>query len=299
MPSLALRIDVDTHAGLRLGVPRLLECLRRLGIRASFFVTFGPERAGLALTRVSEPGFLRKMVRTGALRTYGWRTVLGGTLLPPRRVGEAFGSLLREVVAEGHELGLHGYDHFGWQRRIHRMRPAEIEGAFRAGVEAFTRAVGGPPTATAAPGWRTTPEALAVQERFGFSYASDARGTGPFRVEAEGTVYATLQIPTTLPTMDELMGRGRDLVGALDQALRPGLNVFTAHAEVEGGARLGELERFLCLARGRGADICRLADIAEPLLADPERVPVAPVGRGRVAGRGGWVVWQEESVGVA
>lgn len=295
MTVLGLRIDVDTHDGLRIGVPRIRELLRQLDVRATFFVTFGPERTGLAISRAWDPAFVWKMLRTRALRTYGWRTVLSGTLLPARLVGESFGPILRDVMRDGHELGLHGYDHFGWQHRIPRMRRGDVETAFRNGIDAFTRAVGQAPCATAAPGWRTTATALAAQEQFGFKYASDTRGACPFRVQVDGPGYATLQIPTTLPTLDELAGTVRDLSGALRSALSPGLNVFTAHAEVEGGLLIGEFGRFLREARAGGVQIRRLIDVAEPLLSDGRRVPFARVGRARVRGRSGWVVVQQAS----
>lgn len=292
MAVLGLRVDVDTYDGLRVGVPRILALLRRLDLRATFFVTFGPERAGLALGRAWHPSFAWKMVRTRALRAYGWRTILSGTLLPARLVGESFGPLLREMAAEGHELGLHGYDHFGWQRKIHRMSRPEIETAFRLGIDAFTCNIGHPPDATAAPGWRTTAEALDVEGQFGFRYASDTRGDFPFRVQAQGTSYATLQIPTTMPTMDELVGTVRDLSDTLESALRPGLNVFTAHAEIEGGWLLTDFERFLCHAQARGVLIQRLADVAEPFISDIEHVPVARIERRWIRGRSGWVLVQ-------
>ena len=72
--TVALRVDVDTRRGLEEGVPRLLELFRRTGTRASFFVTMGPDRSGLALRRAFRPGFLLKMWRTNALRLYGVRT---------------------------------------------------------------------------------------------------------------------------------------------------------------------------------------------------------------------------------
>jgi hypothetical protein len=40
---LAIKVDVDTRIGLREGVPRLLELLRRYGVKASFFVSFGAD----------------------------------------------------------------------------------------------------------------------------------------------------------------------------------------------------------------------------------------------------------------
>ena len=61
---LALRVDVDTRRGLHEGVPRLLALFRRLDVVASFFVTMGPDRSGLAIRRAWRPSFLLKMLRT-------------------------------------------------------------------------------------------------------------------------------------------------------------------------------------------------------------------------------------------
>ena len=88
MRRLSIRVDVDTHTGLRDGVPRLLDLLLRLGVRASFFITMGPDNSGRAIRRLfTRKGFARKMARTNALRTYALRTILSGTLLPSRPAG--------------------------------------------------------------------------------------------------------------------------------------------------------------------------------------------------------------------
>ena len=118
---LGLKVDVCTYDGLRVGVPNLLRLFERHGVRASFFVAFGPDTSGRAVVRALRPGFLDKMRRTRAIRTYGLRTMLSGTLLPPRHLGGRLATILREVIAAGHELAVHGYDHRRWQDRIHRM----------------------------------------------------------------------------------------------------------------------------------------------------------------------------------
>ena len=287
--TIALRVDVDTRRGLASGVPRLLETLGRLEVRASFFVTMGPDRSGAAIRRLWRPGFIAKMLRTNPFRLYGVRTLLSGTLLPAEPVGAAFPDLLRVIVAEGHELAPHGFDHVGWQDGVHRWSPERIHEDMTAAARSLEAVLGTRPESSAAPGWRTTPTALAVQEEFGYRYASDVRGAAPFRpIVGDGTL-KTLQIPTTMPTMDELMGRVRDIATTLDQALQPGLNVLTLHAEVEGGPLLGIFREFVNGARARGAAFTRLDDVAEAAWRDPERLPSAPVSRNRVAGRSGWV----------
>src|SRR5262245_50008377 len=92
----ALKIDVDTYRGTREGVPAMLDDLRAAGVRASFYFTLGPDRSGRAILRVfTKPGFLAKMVRTNAVKMYGWKTALYGTLLPAPAIGKRCASILR------------------------------------------------------------------------------------------------------------------------------------------------------------------------------------------------------------
>ena len=74
----ALKIDIDTHAGLARGVPVLRDLLASHGIRASFFVVCGPDRMGRRLGRLLDPRFVAKLVRTRALGTAGRRDAAGG-----------------------------------------------------------------------------------------------------------------------------------------------------------------------------------------------------------------------------
>ena len=86
---LGLKVDVDTLRGYREGVPNLLGLLEELSVKASFFFSMGPDNSGKALVRVFRPGFLEKMRRTSAVSTYGWRTLLYGTLLPAPLIVES------------------------------------------------------------------------------------------------------------------------------------------------------------------------------------------------------------------
>ena len=289
--TVALRVDVDTRRGLDEGVPRLLELFHRARLAASFFVTMGPDRSGAAIRRAWRPSFFLKMLRTNPLRLYGLRTLLSGTLLRATLVGAGRPELLRQIAAEGHEVAPHGFDHVGWQDNVARLHAAQIRDDVTLAARAFAGVLGRAPAASAAPGWRTTPAALVVQEEQGYRYASDVRGDRPFRPLVEDHVLKTLQIPTTMPTMDELLGRTRHVMRILEASLRPGLNVFTLHAEVEGGPLLEPFRGFLDGIRKAGVRVVRLDDAAESALGDAG-LPAAPVARGRVAGRSGWIAVQ-------
>jgi peptidoglycan/xylan/chitin deacetylase (PgdA/CDA1 family) len=291
--TVALRVDVDTRRGLDEGVPRLLDAFRRHGLRASFFVTMGPDRSGLAVRRALRRGFLAKMWRTRAWRLYGLRTILSGTLLPARTVGASAPALLRRIGDEGHEVAPHGFDHVEWQDRVDVRGVAWARADLTRAAECFAAIFGRPPAATAAPGWRITPDVLRVQEDLGYRYASDVRGIVPFRPCVGEGALATVQLPTTMPTLDELAGRVPDVVPALLAALRPGLNVLTAHAEVEGGPFADDFDRFLGLAAARGVAFVRLDAAADGVLRAGVPPPPLRIVQGHVPGRGGWVAVAE------
>jgi hypothetical protein len=106
----------------------------------------------------------------------------------------------------------------------------------------------------------------------------------------EGGPLRTIQIPTTMPTMDELLGRVRDIPHALRAAMRPGLNVFTLHAEVEGGPLLPIFRSFVESLRDAGVVLLRVRDAADAVLRGD--VQPAAVARANVFGRSGWVAMQ-------
>ena len=291
---LAIRVDVDTRIGLREGAPRLLELFKRYSVYASFFVTFGPDHSGRALRRLWQPGFLQKMWRTNPFRLYGLRTLLSGTLFPSGPVGEGEPGLLKTIVGEGHELGIHGYNHVRWQDHVEKMREEEIEAELYQAKSAYERLLGLSPLSSAAPGWRCTTSSLSAQDDLKLLYASDVRGSSPFLPSDNGRVFKTLQIPTTMATMDELIGRQDNINGFLLSSLGKGLNVHTIHAEVEGRPYLSLFEEFLkAVCRRRQVEIISLRDAAKRILKGGlETVPRLSVIRGELPGRSGWVACQ-------
>src|ERR1039457_4782621 len=76
---LALKVDVDTDRGTRIGVPSLAADCREFGAAACFLFSLGPDQTGRAVTRVFRPGFLGKVTRTSVIGIYGVRTLLNGT----------------------------------------------------------------------------------------------------------------------------------------------------------------------------------------------------------------------------
>lgn len=290
----ALKIDVDTYRGTREGVPAMLEELASAGVRASFFFSVGPDTSGRAVMRVfSKPGFLGKMLRTNAAKMYGWRTALYGTLLPAPLIGRRCREAMRRCAAAGHEVGLHAWDHVTWQDRLHRFARSAVDAELDRGVAAYAEVFGRPPRSFAAPAWFCTDVAFAALDARGFDYTSIARGAaGPYYPRVAGRVLATLDVPTTLPTLDEELGRDgitpANYVSRLAERYRPGRDeVLTVHAESEGLAYRALFRQLLARHRDLGVATVTVGDIAAT--ARPRATP-RDVSLGPVPGRSGEVV---------
>ncbi|MEI6632997.1 MAG: polysaccharide deacetylase family protein [Chlamydiota bacterium] len=300
MPTLGIKVDVDTYRGMQEGVPRLIDILATRSIQASFFVAMGPDNSGRAVLRFfTRRGFLKKMLRSNAVGMYGIRTALSGTLLPARRIARSFPGHFRRLLDSGHEVGVHGYDHVRWHDRIPRMGLEDTRREFEAACGIFREIVGRDAESSAAPGWACSPRQLAVQDAAPMIYHSDSRGTRPFFPEMGGYRASHLQVPTTLPTLDELMGSGlcrgaEDLARHyLDRIASADLHVLTVHAEAEGMRWAGWFDGLLGELLRRGVRFSRLREIAEGALADPGRAPRCTLGMGELPGRAGAVACQE------
>lgn len=294
---LGLKIDVCTYAGMRHGVPALMRLFDELKVRASFFVAVGPDHSGRAIRRILRPGFFEKMRRTGAASTYGWQTLLYGTLLPGPHVGRRCSTTLRELVRAGHEVALHGYDHMYWMDVLPRRDLATARIELTRGMTAFGEAVGQAPRAFGAPGWQCSAATLQAEDDLQLDYHSDTRGRTPFRPRIGNTAFHTLELPTTMLTLDESLGRhgttASELTAYYLRQLRPGYNVYTAHAEMEGRQQMPIYRALLQAASGE-VEFQRLADLAASHAASPScEIQAAPI-----EGRSGTVAWQVEDAPV-
>ena len=295
MAAIALKIDVDTYRGTREGVPRLAAALERAGARATFLFSVGPDHTGRAIKRVFRRGFLGKVRRTSVAQHYGVRTLMYGVLLPGPHIGRRCADVMRDVARRGFEVGVHTYDHIKWQDGVARASEPWTRRQLTLARGEFLRVFDRLPQAHGAAGWQVNASVPALERELGFRYASDTRGACPFLPFCDGRAIAVPQLPTTRPTLDELIGR-EDLGGSdpvehlLALTEEPRDQVFTLHAELEGGAYLQGFERLLASWRARGFDLTDLGSYAHSL--DVARLPRCPIVSGTVAGRSGTLAVQ-------
>jgi peptidoglycan/xylan/chitin deacetylase (PgdA/CDA1 family) len=296
---LGLKVDVDTLRGTQEGVPRLVDALARAGARATFLFSLGPDHTGRALRRVLRPGFLRKVSRTSVVRHYGLKSLLYGTLLPGPDIGRRAGEVMRRTRDQGFDVGVHCHDHILWQDFVTRRDPDWTARQMTLAADKFRLVFGVPPRVHGAAGWQMNPAAFELEERMGFAFASDTRGSGPFVPVIAGRPIGCPQLPTTLPTTDELLGRdGVDEdnfhLAILRLTAAPGAGqVFTLHAELEGLRLLSTFLKLLAGWREQGHELVDLSTLGRGLSVG--MLPRCPVIEGTVPGRSGTLALQGES----
>lgn len=294
---LALKIDADTYRGTRDGVPRLLEALGRHEAQATFLFSLGPDHTGRAIRRVFRPGFAKKVTRTSVVSHYGLTTLLYGTLLPGPDIGRRCADVMRKVRDEGFEVGIHTYDHVEWQDRVAGAGHEWTQLEMRRACERFQEVFDEPARIHGAAGWQMNLHAYRLEPRLGFQFCSDTRGRHPFIPVCNNEVIPCPQLPTTLPTLDELIGMDGltvDNVGdhllRLTESCPPTGHVYTLHTELEGNRLSGVFEKLLQGWRAQGYALVSLREYAERL--DLARLPRHVVADGSIPGRSGTVAVQ-------
>src|SRR5437667_5072288 len=293
----ALKIDVHTLRGTREGVPKLVDLLKMHDAGASFFFSVGPDRTGRAIRRVFRPGFMRKVQRTSVVQHYGVRTLLYGTLLPGPDIGRRADDVMRHVRDEGFEVGLHSWDHTGWQDGVGDAGAAWTGRQMQLGCDRFTEIFKEAPLAHAAAGWQMNLHSLRLTQTLGFEYCSDGRGSHPHLPVWNAELIRCPQLPTTLPTLDELIGTDgitpanvaerllEQTQSSIDEA-----HVFTLHAELEGMRLASVLERLIAGWKAQGYVLTSMRTLYERL--QPLALPRHEVGPGSVQGRSGTLLVQ-------
>lgn len=298
---LALKIDADTYIGTRDGVPRLLRLLERHQARATFLFSFGPDHTGRAIRRVFRRGFLKKVSRTSVLSHYGMRTLLYGTLLPGPDIGRRCAALMRSARDAGHEVGIHTYDHTAWQDFVAQADEAWTRREMQRAFDRHTEVFGVAAHTHGAAGWQMNAHAFRLTAALGFDYCSDTRGIHPFMPVVGDKVVNCPQLPTTLPTLDELIGAdgidetnvARHLLDLTRSAPATG-HVYTLHTELEGN-RLGAVfKQLLGGWRAQGYTLTSLHDYAQALKFDT--LPQHTVEAREIPGRSGTLALQGDVV---
>lgn len=272
---IGLRICVNTLHGALNGVPKLLELFKQYEVNASFFFALGEDRSGrLIKTHPQQPWRGR-----GSLLSRMYTSLRS----PPVMVDHAQG-IMHAVEASGHEVGILSFDPVSWVDKAAFEGQAWTRRELSRAVEAFDRAMGGPPRFHAAAGWQVNPDLLALEEEFGFEYSADVRGKTLFLPQLQQVDSSCVQIPTTLPTINELLALDpvatvenvHEFLYAESQYILPHGHVFSLDAESEGIQYLAQMEKLIVMWRGFGEGLSTLGAVRKAV--DEAQLPHHQIG---------------------
>ena len=139
--------------------------------------------------------------------------------------------------------------------------------------------------------------ALRMTQRLGFDYCSDGRGTHPHLPVWNAELVRCPQFPTTLPTLDEMVGIDgvtEDNVAAhlleRTQDSTTGDQVFTLHAELEGMRLASAFEQLIVGWKAQGWTLVPTRAMFEGV--EPMALPRCETGPGTIPGRTGTLLVQ-------
>ena len=304
---IALKVDVDTLRGTQEGVGALLRLFDRYQVRATFLFSLGPDHTGRALRRVFRRGFLSKVSRTSVVSHYGIKTLLYGVLLPGPHIGQRCKTIMQATQAAGHETGIHCHDHVYWQDNVAQRDEHWTRKEMDSAKDIYAELLGQPATVHGAAGWQINAHVLTVEQEWGLHHASDTRGSHPFLPVMEvatppNKIFSLCpQFPTTLPTLDELLGADgvevsnvHESVLAQSRQPLPHGHVYTLHAELEGMKLLPVMELLLQAWQAEGVAVGSLSDLHARLKG--ERLPQHRIIWGSVPGRSGMLAMQGDVI---
>ncbi|HEX8478949.1 MAG TPA: polysaccharide deacetylase family protein [Telluria sp.] len=305
-PQLVLKIDVDTYRGTREGVPNLVRMLQRHQAHATFLFALGPDHTGRAMKRALRPGFFSKVARTSVVEHYGLKTLLYGVLLPGPDIGREAAIEMRSAHEAGFECGIHTWDHVAWQDQVRGKDADWTVRMMRHSAARYRHVFGIPAPTHGAAGWQMNDSAFAELDAAGYRYASDGRAAlqdngalrdpamGPYRMAPGGAI----QMPTTLPTLDELLGRTIDGVTLTADNIAAHVlaltadpvrdHVYTLHAELEGQKLAPIFDQLLSGWQAQGYHLASMADYHDRIKDLP--LPLRRPGWGHVPGRSGELI---------
>lgn len=297
-PRIALKVDVNTLRGTALGVPRIVELLGRHRAGATFLFTLGPDRTGRAIGRILRRNLYGNAGRTSMLRQYGFAALFYGTLLPGPEIGRKCADTLRKVRDAGFETGIHAWDRVRWRSGAPDADAQWTASEMQRAVECYERIFGAPPRVHGAVDWQMNVHGFRLTQRLGFDFCSDTRGFCPYIPVIDAEIVACPQIPTTLPTIEELIGSGHSNVQNVGERIlqlaadspAPAGHVYTLQAEIEGLELLPVLDTLLQAWREAGIQLLSLGSYLEA--AGESSLPRHRTATDRVPGRDGTVAVQ-------
>ena len=260
-----LRVDVESDKGIKEGVPKLLDLLKEHNIKASFYLVMGGESNILELLKYrnlkntnSMSGFLSGDNRK--VKLWSLKDKLRMAFFPKDFVRNNL-DILKRILKEGHELGIHGWKHREWTRGLDTIN---IRKAIRKAKEKYEKIFGKYPISFASPGFNINEKVLKILEEEGFKYISDLEGEDVEKKQGIKNVPVTIIGKRKTPIIEYLISKGKTddeiLFEFKDLIKEKGVVSFYIHDLYEARFKLRLLEKIFSLIKDNKIENKRIID---------------------------------------
>lgn len=298
--TIGIRVDIDFEIGLVKGVPHLLKLFEKYGIKATFFVTMGHDGFKHNTKRLNSTNYLKRVLSFNPVKIismFGLSYLVKQFFGYVGNVGGDHSDMLRRIVKEGHELGVHGYNHFWWAENIWNCETQAVREEMNKGLDAFKNATGIEANVWASPNWRCSKDSLHLVDEFGFLYGADCRGKHPFLPMDHNWQGKTIQLPITLPCLHEVkqyLARNTHerIIHELLSHITLPFNVLCIHGYYEGILERELFIRFIHAVKSKGVQFFPLKQVFERI--NKSSVPLCKVTRKTLPGGRGEISFQGE-----
>ena len=263
----SLIVSVEDVAGFQTGLPNILSLLDQYNIQATFLFSLGFDNTGIRIKNLYRPSILSRQLPV--------KQKLYGTLLPPAALGKKHVDLLRQCAARGHDVGIKSYDSVNWQLHASDAGADWTKRHLTWSIESFQDIFDKTPVIHAASGFVINKHLLELEQQLGFQIAMDSRGKTAFYPEYLGIKNNVLQLPITLPAIEELLetpeitlDNVHEYLFAESQQQLPQGQLYEVRAAYEGRAWLSILEKMIVMWRSSQWEFNRVTEVVKQLDKD-------------------------------
>jgi undecaprenyl phosphate-alpha-L-ara4FN deformylase len=171
-----LRVDLESQKGISQGLPLLLDLLAKHKLKASFYLTMGGESNIFELLR-----YRGNVPNAGerSLKVFTFLEKLRMALLPRDFVKHNL-AVLKRIISEGHELGIHGWKHRRWTRGLEKI---DVENELKLAIDKYVLMFGRQPDSFCSPAFRTNQNVVDSLDTNKIRIVSDYFGDKPSKIK--------------------------------------------------------------------------------------------------------------------
>ena len=194
--TIGLRISVYSIKGAQIGVPKLINSLVKHDAGATFFFSMGPDYDVYSISQ---------LCRSMGLGHISFKSAFSRNLISPPWLNKECIDIIKTTKNHGYEIGVNALNANAWLVNARRAKPNWTALQMKIARAEFCKIFGEPPFASAAPFWQMNKEAYRLNQRLGYKYSSDTRGSHAYIPIFQGEIIGCPQIPTTLHTISEIV----------------------------------------------------------------------------------------------